>query len=216
MRAEKSLPRLDLLGIFYEDINLLLSIHSKQDIADSNVLSGQWVASPSLGSAGPTIKKVAFGIGLVGLIVSACLYVHMTAKYVFVRALRNTVHLQKPTLIHWAVWLGSAFTIGVLAFILAEAIPIFNYLIALNGSFCFAPLAIVLPTILWFYDHWHYKSGTLVEKMKFYGHVLIFLVGVFMTIGGTYGVIVLIKQAYADGTIGKPTMSMMEFDTEWS
>ena len=50
---------------------------------------GQWVASPSLGSAGPTVKKVAFGIGLVGLIVSSCLYCHVAAKYLFVRILRN-------------------------------------------------------------------------------------------------------------------------------
>lgn len=41
---------------------------------------GQWVASPSLGSAGPTIKKVAYGIGLIGLLVSACLYLHVAAK----------------------------------------------------------------------------------------------------------------------------------------
>lgn len=41
---------------------------------------GQWVASPSLGSAGPVIKKVAYGIGLIGLLVSACLYLHVAAK----------------------------------------------------------------------------------------------------------------------------------------
>ncbi|KAJ4388135.1 hypothetical protein N0V93_008740 [Gnomoniopsis smithogilvyi] len=41
---------------------------------------GQWVASPSLGSAGPVIKKVAYGIGLIGLLVSACIYLHVAAK----------------------------------------------------------------------------------------------------------------------------------------
>lgn len=164
---------------------------------------GQWVASPSLGSAGPLIKKVTFGIGIFGLVISACIYVHLTAKYIFVRLLRNSVHLQKPTMIHWAVWLGSSIGIGALAFILAEAIPIFNYLVALNGSFCFAPLAIILPTILWFYDHWHYKAGTLVQKGIFVIHVLIILIGLFMTVGGTYGVILLIKEAYDNGTIGK-------------
>jgi hypothetical protein len=37
---------------------------------------------------------VASGIGLVGLIVSACLYLHVAAKYLFVRFLRNAKHLQ--------------------------------------------------------------------------------------------------------------------------
>lgn len=41
---------------------------------------GQWVASPSLGSAGQTIKMVSYGVGLIGLIVSACLYLHVAGK----------------------------------------------------------------------------------------------------------------------------------------
>ncbi|EOD48285.1 putative neutral amino acid protein [Neofusicoccum parvum UCRNP2] len=95
---------------------------------------GAWVASPSLGSAGPTVKKVAYGIGLVGLIVSACLYLHVASKYVFVRVLRNSRHLQSNTLVHWGTWLGTVLCLGSLSFILAQSIPIFNYLIALTGT----------------------------------------------------------------------------------
>lgn len=51
------------------------------------------------------MKKAAYGVGLVGLIVSACLYLHVAAKYLFVRILRNSVHLQQNTMIHWATWL---------------------------------------------------------------------------------------------------------------
>lgn len=28
---------------------------------------GKWVASPSLGSAGPAVKKIAYGVGIIGL-----------------------------------------------------------------------------------------------------------------------------------------------------
>lgn len=164
-----------------------------------------------MGSAGPTIQKVAFGIVLWGLVVSVCLYVHISAKYIFVRVLRDTRHLQQSTMVHWGVWLGSSFTIGALAFILAEAIPIFNYLIALNGSFCFAPLAIILPTILWFHDHWHYRTGTIFEQTKFWAHDLIVALGMFMCVGGTYGSVLLTKEAYADGTIGKLGTRLLGF-----
>ncbi|KAI3011277.1 hypothetical protein CBS147482_4617 [Aspergillus niger] len=44
---------------------------------------GKWIASPALGSAGTTIKRVAYGIALPGLIVSGSLYVHVAAKYLF-------------------------------------------------------------------------------------------------------------------------------------
>lgn len=164
---------------------------------------GQWVASPSLGSAGPTIKKVSYGIGLIGLIVSATLYLHVAAKYLFVRILRNTRHLQKNTAVHWGTWLGCTFGLSSLSFILAEAIPIFNYLIALTGSICFAPLAIMLPGFLWLHDFKHYRTGTMAQKATYWSHWFLPLLGAFLCVGGTYGTVKSIINAYADGTIGE-------------
>ncbi|KAK4502093.1 hypothetical protein PRZ48_007904 [Zasmidium cellare] len=53
---------------------------------------GQWIATPSLGSAGPLIKKIAYGIALPSLVVSAGIFNHAAAKYVFVRLLRGSPH----------------------------------------------------------------------------------------------------------------------------
>ncbi|GKT51931.1 N amino acid transport system protein [Colletotrichum spaethianum] len=38
---------------------------------------GSYVSSPALGSAGPTVKKVAYGLALPGLIVSAAVMLHV-------------------------------------------------------------------------------------------------------------------------------------------
>jgi hypothetical protein len=71
------------------------------------------------------MKKAAYGVGLIGLIVSACLYLHVScfflivqltsvkaanaiqvaAKYLFVRILRDSRHLQQNTVLHWGTWL---------------------------------------------------------------------------------------------------------------
>ncbi|KXL46655.1 hypothetical protein M433DRAFT_106554 [Acidomyces richmondensis BFW] len=163
---------------------------------------GQWVASPSLGSAGKTIKMISYGVGLIGLIVSACLYLHVAAKYCFVRILRNTRHLQENTAVHWVTWLSLTFGLATISFILAEAIPIFNYLIALTGSLCFAPLAIALPGWLWIYDHRLLRRGSLLQQVAFWLHAFLIPLGLFMCVGGTYGVVLVIKQAYASGLIG--------------
>ncbi|CAO2649817.1 Nn.00g011090.m01.CDS01 [Neocucurbitaria sp. VM-36] len=163
---------------------------------------GKWVTDPSLGSAGPTLKKVSYGIGLIGLMVSGCLYLHVAAKYCFVRILRNSHHLQKNTVIHWGTWLGCTIGLGCLAFILAEAIPIFSFLIALTGSICFAPLAIMLPGWLWLHDHGDYKKGGPVKMMVYYGHWLLIVIGAFTCVGGTYAVIKSIMGAYDSGLIG--------------
>lgn len=163
---------------------------------------GQWVASPSLGSAGDTIKKVAYGIGMIGLLVSACLWIHTAAKYLFVRILRHSDHLQKNSLVHWMVWLGCTLSISVVSFLLATGIPIFNYLVALCGSLTFAPLALGLPAYLWIHDHQHYRKGKWCRATMYWLHWFMILLATFLTIGGTYGVIQSIVEAYASGKIG--------------
>ncbi|KAJ5863879.1 uncharacterized protein N7529_005795 [Penicillium soppii] len=163
---------------------------------------GQWVASPSLGSAGQTIKMVSYGVALLGLVVSATIYLHIAAKYVFVRVLGNTRHLQANTVVHWATWMSCTILLGAISFILAEAIPIFNYLIALVGSVCFAPLAMCLPGFLWLHSNGHYRKGTLVQKVIYLLHWGMVLLGVFFLVGATYGVVIQIIDAYATGAIG--------------
>ncbi|KAF2794863.1 hypothetical protein K505DRAFT_349013 [Melanomma pulvis-pyrius CBS 109.77] len=162
---------------------------------------GKWVASPSLGSAGPVVKKAAYGVGIIGLCVSGALYVHVSAKYIFVRVLRNSRHLQANTIVHWGVWLGTIAAITIVSFLIASGVPIFNYLLSLAGSVAFAPLALGLPGWLWIYDHSDYWKGTWWQKIQYMLHVVLILISVFLTVGGTYGVIVQILDAYKDGSI---------------
>lgn len=164
---------------------------------------GVYITAPALGSAGGTIKKVCYGVGLIGLIISGAFYVHIAAKYLFVRILRNSKHLQSNSLVHWVTWLSCTFGLGALAFLLAQAIPIFNYLIAITGSFCFAPLALMVPAWIWLYDHGHYKRGTMLQKLIYVFHIFIGFLGAFICVGGTYATIKAIIAAYADGTIGE-------------
>ncbi|KAJ9620413.1 hypothetical protein H2204_012260 [Knufia peltigerae] len=163
---------------------------------------GIWITAPALGSAGPTVKKVCYGIGLIGLVVSGAFYTHVAAKYLFVRILRNSRHLQSNSAVHWATWLGCTFGLASLGFILAQAIPIFNYLVAITGSLCFAPLALVVPAWIWMYDHPHYLGGKMWQKGVYGAHVLLGLLGAFICVGGTYASIQSIMDAYSNGTIG--------------
>lgn len=162
---------------------------------------GKWVASPSLGSAGPMVKKISYGVGLIGLCVSGALFVHVSAKYVFVRILRNSRHLQANTAVHWGVWLGTIAAMTTVSFLIASGVPIFNYLLSLAGSVAFAPLALGLPGWLWIYDHADYWKGTWSQKIQYMLHIVLILISAFLTIGGTYGVIVQIREAYKDGSI---------------
>ncbi|CAG8348748.1 unnamed protein product [Penicillium salamii] len=96
---------------------------------------GSYVASPALGSAGDTVKKVSYGIALPGLIVSCVLFIHLSAKHVFVRILRGSDHLTANSVVHWMTWLSSTFGITIIAYIIASAIPVFSSLVSLIGAF---------------------------------------------------------------------------------
>lgn len=146
---------------------------------------GIWLATPAFGSAGVLFKKISYGVALPGLVIGTGIYSHVAAKYLFVRVLRGSRHLQEGTLTHWGTWLGINLLLGTLAYIVAEAVPILNYLLALAGALCFAPFSLIFPAILWMYDFDHFKTGPLKEKMIYMAHILVVLVGAFLVVGGT-------------------------------
>ena len=58
---------------------------------------GSYVASPALGSAGPTMKKVCYGLALPGLIVSTTLFVHVSHFLSFTPVLLTLFSLLRST-----------------------------------------------------------------------------------------------------------------------
>lgn len=67
--------------------------------------AGAHVASPALGTAGPLLKKISYGLALPGLLVGAVLNSHLPAKFMFLRLLGGTKHLTHNTKKHYIVWL---------------------------------------------------------------------------------------------------------------
>lgn len=100
---------------------------------------GQYVASPALGSAGPLIKRIAYGIAFPGLLagpiilcVCFCCCVgdcesspatrfssHLAIMFCFVKFLRGTVHLQKSTKTHWITWISLVIGVNAFSFMIA-------------------------------------------------------------------------------------------------
>ncbi|WOO84297.1 N amino acid transport system protein [Vanrija pseudolonga] len=165
---------------------------------------GQFVSSPALGSAGPLLKKVSYGIAIPALLVTLCIYSHLAAKYFFVRILSGSVHLSKPSAVHWGTWLACVFgSIGI-AYIIASAIPIFSNLISLVGALIGPSVCIIPYTIMWYHDNWKLvapseRTGRARLMLAF--NVLLAVIGVFLTVAGTYGAI---KTIIDDKTRGKP------------
>lgn len=168
---------------------------------------GKWVASPALGSAGPTIKIIAYAIAIPGMIVGAMILVHVAAKSLFVKLLRGTRHLSENTKTHWIVWLSCTYGVGLVGWLLSEAVPIFSSLVSLIGALGFGPLGICLPAILWFSLE-RTRSMTRPQKSMLMTwttrvtHFFVILLGLLVTIGGTYANVVSINDQFKAGSVG--------------
>jgi len=147
--------------------------------------AGIWLSTPAFVSAGTLFKKVSYGVALPGLIIGDGIYQHVAAKNVFVRTLRDSKHLQTNTVIHWSTWLAINLVLGVFGYIVAETVPILNYLLGLACTLCSAPFSLIYPMLLWMHDPKAYRNGSVRQKARCAFHVLICLLGLFMVVAGT-------------------------------
>ncbi|KAH7153600.1 putative amino acid transporter [Dactylonectria macrodidyma] len=159
---------------------------------------GSYVASPALGSAGPLLKRVCYGIALPGLVATVVLYLHLPSKYIFIRILRGSKHLASNSVIHWATWLGCTFGVTMVAYVIASGIPIFGSLTSLIGALlgtfvCFQPMA-----CMWLYDNW--AKGKDARSLKWILMVcwcaFVIISGSFLMVSGTYSAVVGIIDSY--------------------
>ncbi|KAE8332601.1 transmembrane amino acid transporter protein-domain-containing protein [Aspergillus sergii] len=159
---------------------------------------GSYVASPALGSAGPTVKKISYGFALPGLLMTTLLVIHLPAKYLFIRILQGSRHLTANTMIHWATWLGCTSGIAIIAYIIASAIPVFNDLVSLVGALLGTLMSFQPMGCMWLYDNW--SKGKVSKSPKWIFMVcwsgFVILSGTFLMVGGTYGSVVSIIDSY--------------------
>lgn len=162
---------------------------------------GSYVASPALGSAGVLMKKVSYGLALPGLMVSMVLYTHLTAKYVFIRIMRNSKHLTSNSMIHWGTWISCVLGTAVIAYCIASGIPAFGGLVSLMGAvfgtlMCFQPMG-----AMWFYDNWNRPDrGSLRWKLMCGWAAFVIIIGTFLMVAGTYGSVVSLIDIFAESS----------------
>ncbi|KAK4497797.1 hypothetical protein PRZ48_010451 [Zasmidium cellare] len=153
---------------------------------------GSYVASPALGSAGVTMKRVCYGLALPGLVASCMLFVHLPAKSIFMRFMRGTKHLTKNTPIHWMVWFGCTGGITVIGYLIGSGIPVFDGLISLIGALLASFMSFIPMGLMWLHDNRQRSKSERDWKWTFgmCWSIAMIVLGTFIMIGGTYGSVV--------------------------
>ncbi|KAL6702326.1 transmembrane amino acid transporter domain-containing protein [Trichoderma pleuroticola] len=94
----------------------------------------QYVTAPAFGSLDDLYKKVSFSFMIPTLIFLGCLYASVTARFVFFRAFRNSVHLHSHTVMGWGSWFGILLVTWIFAFLISQVIPFFSSLLSVMSS----------------------------------------------------------------------------------
>ncbi|RJE23334.1 hypothetical protein PHISCL_04320 [Aspergillus sclerotialis] len=115
---------------------------------------GPNVASPALGSAGPVVSKVAYGIALPTIIIAGVINGHIAFKYVYVRIFRGTDRMHKRDWVAVCSWIGIGLSLWIIAWIIAEAIPVFSNLLSLITALFASWFTYGLSGIFWLYMNW--------------------------------------------------------------
>lgn len=113
--------------------------------------AGADVASPALGSTAPVVEKIAYGIAIPTILVAGVINGHVAAKYIYVRLFRGTDRMSKKSWSSFGMWAIIVTVLWTLAWIIAEAIPVFNDLLGLISALFASWFTYGLSGVFWLY-----------------------------------------------------------------
>ncbi|BAE61174.1 unnamed protein product [Aspergillus oryzae RIB40] len=117
---------------------------------------GTGVASPALGSAGPVLKKVAYGVAIPTIIGAGVVNGHVGLKYIYVRIFRKSGRMAKRDFVSVGSWVAIGVTCWIIAWIIGEGIPSFTNIVSLISSLFASWFTYGLSGVYWLHMNWGY------------------------------------------------------------
>lgn len=150
---------------------------------------GSTIRAPALLSAGTTVSKVAFGVAIPVIFISGSINSTVALRYIHGRMWKNSPNRFIQTRMGWFSWIVLVIIFTAIAWVIAEAIPIFSDLLSLASALFVSGFSFWIPGIMWFVllckGKW-YKGKNLVMSL---GAILAIIIGVTTLGAGTYATI---------------------------
>ncbi|KAJ6021547.1 hypothetical protein N7540_007051 [Penicillium herquei] len=124
--------------------------------------TGADVKSPAILSASPVVAKISFGIAVGTIIIAGVIIAHVGAKTIYVRLFRGTNRMNEYSLVSYGSWVLIVLTLWTVAWIIANAIPVFNDILELLAAAFASWFSFGLEGLFWL----HMNRGKLVSKRK--------------------------------------------------
>ncbi|KAI1825392.1 transmembrane amino acid transporter protein-domain-containing protein [Xylaria intraflava] len=156
---------------------------------------GKDVQSPALLSAGTLVSKVAFGIALPVIFISGSINGTTVARYIHGRIYQNSVERYINTVKGWVSWILLVAVITLIAWVIAEAIPFFEDLLAISSALFVSGFTFYFPAMMWFLLIREGSPFARENLLLTSVNALCFIIGIIILVGGTYSSIVDIVSA---------------------
>ncbi|KAJ6119499.1 hypothetical protein N7523_003779 [Penicillium sp. IBT 18751x] len=151
---------------------------------------GSDVQSPALISAGPLMKKVAFGVAIPTIVGAGVVNGHIGLKYIYFRLTAKSDLLHSRGWKSVTLWLALGVSCWVVAWIIAEAIPVFSDLNSLISALFASWFSYGLSGVYWL----HLNAGQWWSSPK---KIALTVLNMFIVL---FGLILCVLGLYASGT----------------
>lgn len=118
---------------------------------------GPDVSSPALGSTSSTVRKIAYGIAIPTIVIAGIINGHVAAKMIYIRLFRGKPILHERSFRSYGIWTALVVVLYIIAWVIAEAIPVFNNLLGLMTALFASWFTYGLSGYFWLYlrkGHW--------------------------------------------------------------
>lgn len=188
--------------------------------------AGDQITSPAIGSAPPTMAKVAYGVIFVSLLGTGLVFGHTATKYIHVTWMRHfhlfglghnrrpseyvdparlrrksTLHIQPASrTVIWITWTIVVTAFWIVVWIIAGAIPIFDSLLNISAALLLSWFTWGIPVFLWFHLNWkdqQWRRGWKKISLALLNVFILFIV-LFMNTGGMYASIANMLDIFND------------------
>ncbi|KXJ89038.1 amino acid transporter [Microdochium bolleyi] len=153
-------------------------------------LAGQYVVSPALGSAPGVASKVAYGILFGTMLGSGLVFGHTAIKYMYNvvmdRVLRSRHQLMDNSVTSWSVWIGIGTAFWVVSFVLANAIPAFNSILAISSALFVTWFTFGMAAAQWIFINWGQQTANWRKMSLSVFNWFLVLASAFLTVFGLY------------------------------
>jgi hypothetical protein len=165
---------------------------------------GKGVDSPALLSAGPLVSKIAFGVALPVIFISGSINTTVALRYIHGRMFKNSVLKYINTVAGWASWIVLVVIFTIIAWVIAEAIPIFSDLLSLASALFVSGFSFWIPAVMWYRLLRKGSPFTRENLVMSAACLLAFIIGIVTLGAGSYATIADIIKLTTNGTAHKP------------